>query len=186
MVAVAVETLVLARQPVGEQLRQWRQKRRMSQLSLASHADVSARHLSFVETGRSTPSRDMVLRLAQHLDVPLRDRNDLLLAAGFAPAFAQTSLEAPQMSTVRSAIRQVLTGHEPFPALVADRDWNLVDANRRLDLFTHGAAPQLLVPPINPLRLPLHPAGLASRISHLAEWRPHLLNRLSRPTKPNR
>src|SRR5260370_30297699 len=137
MVGVAADTLVVARRPVGEQLREWRKKRQMSQLSLASHAEVSARHLSFVETGRSAPSRDMVLRLAQHLDVPLRDRNDLLLAAGFAPAFAQTSLEAPQMSTVRSAIRQGLTGHEPFPALVVDRDWNLADANRSLDLFTH-------------------------------------------------
>src|SRR5260370_14616370 len=122
----------------------------------------------------------MVLRLAQQLDVPFRDRNDLLLAAGFAPAFAQTSLQAPQMSTARAAIRQVLTGHEPVPALVADRDWNLVDANRSLDLFTHGAAPEVLVPPINALRRALQPEGLASRIVNLAEWRAHLLNRLYR------
>src|SRR5260370_26958960 len=120
----------------------------------------------------------MVPLLAEHLDVPLRARNDLLLAAGFAPAFAQTALEAPQMSTGRSAIRQVLTGHEPFPALVVDRDWNLVDANRGLDLFTRGAEAELLVPPINALRLALHPEGLASRIVNLAEWRAHLLNRL--------
>src|SRR5260370_36211961 len=118
----------------------------------------------------------MVLRLAQQLDVPFRDRNDLLLAAGFAPAFAQTSLQAPQMSTARAAIRQVLTGHEPVPALVADRDWNLVDANRSLGLFTHGAAPELLVPPVNALRLALHPEGLPSRIVNLAEWRAHLLH----------
>src|SRR5260370_29119834 len=128
----------------------------------------------------------MVPLLAEHLDVPLRARNDLLRAAGFAPAFAQTAVEAPQMSTVRSGIRQVLTGHEPFPALVVDRDWNLVDANRGLDLFTRGAEAELLVPPINALRLALHPEGLASRIVNLAEWRAHLLNRLYRRLNPIR
>jgi transcriptional regulator with XRE-family HTH domain len=173
-------TATLDRQPVGEKLRFWREKRRLSQLQLAGEAEVSSRHLSFVETGRSTPSREMVLRLAEHLEVPLRERNGLLLAAGHAPAYAQTSLDAPQMSAVRSAIRQVLTGHEPFPALVVDRDWNLVDANSSLDLFTNGVAPELLVPPVNALRLALHPAGLASRIANLAEWRTHLLNRLYR------
>ena len=152
----------------------------MSQLSLATHAEISARHLSFVETGRAAPSREMVLRLATHLDVPLRDRNHLLLVAGFAPAYAETALEAPQMSAVQQAIRQVLTGHDPFPALAVDRDWNLVDANESLSLFTRGAAPELLIPPVNALRLALHPEGMAARIVNLAEWRAHLLNRLYR------
>jgi transcriptional regulator with XRE-family HTH domain len=178
MVAVGVKTPL--HQPVGEQLREWRRKRRMSQLSLATHAEISTRHLSFVETGRAAPSRDMVLRLATQLDVPFRGRNDLLLAAGFAPAYAKTALEAPQMSAVRHAIRQVLVGHDPFPALAIDRDWNLVDTNESFSLFTRGAAPELLVPPVNTLRLALHPKGLASRIVNLAEWRAHLLNRLYR------
>jgi transcriptional regulator with XRE-family HTH domain len=177
---VAAETLIPLHRPVGEQLREWRLKRRMSQLSLATLAEISTRHLSFVETGRSAPSRDMILRLATHLDVPLRDRNDLLLAAGFAPAYAETALEAPQMSSVKHAIHQVLTGHDPFPALVVDRNWDLVDANHSLSLFTHGAAPELLAPPVNALRLALHPEGLAARIVNLAEWRAHLLNRLYR------
>jgi transcriptional regulator with XRE-family HTH domain len=176
----AADTLITLRRPVGEQLREWRQKRRMSQLSLAIQAEISTRHLSFVETGRSAPSREMILRLATHLDVPLRDRNGLLLAAGFAPAYAETALAAPEMSSVRRAIRQVLRGHDPFPALVVDRDWNLVDANQSLSLFTRGAAPELLVPPVNALRLALHPEGLAARIVNLAEWRAHLLNRLYR------
>jgi transcriptional regulator with XRE-family HTH domain len=178
---VAVDTQGTAvRLPVGEKLRAWRHARRMSQLKLAEQAQISARHLCFVETGRSTPSRDMVIRLAEQLDVPLRDRNDLLLSAGYAPAYAQTPLDAPQMSAVRSAIRQVLAGHDPFPALVADRDWNLVDANRSLDLFTRGAEPELLRPPVNALRLALHPGGLARRILNIGEWRAHLLNRLRR------
>lgn len=177
---VAASTLTPVCQPVGEQLREWRRKRQLTQLGLATHAEISTRHLSFIETGRSAPSREMILRLAAHLDVPLRDRNDLLLAGGFAPAYTETALEAPQMSAVRQAIRQVLTGHDPFPALVFDRDWNVVDANASFGLFTRGAAPELLVPPVNALRLALHPAGLARRIANLAEWRAHLLNRLYR------
>jgi transcriptional regulator with XRE-family HTH domain len=176
----AMDTARLARPPVGEQLRAWREKRRLSQLQLANQAEVSSRHLSFVETGRSKPSREMLLRLADHLDVPFRDRNSLLLAAGYAPAYGQTPLEAPQMSAVRSAIRQVLAGHEPMPALVVDRDWNLVDANESLDLFTHDAAPELLFPPVNALRLALHPDGMASRIINIGQWRSHLLGRLYR------
>lgn len=152
----------------------------MTQLSLATHAEISTRHLSFIETGRSAPSREMILRLAAHLDVPLREQNDLLLAGGFAPAYTETALEAPQMSAVRQAVHQVLAGHDPFPALAFDRGWNLVDANRSLSLFTRGAAPELLVPPVNGLRLALHPKGLASRIVNLAEWRAHLLSKLSR------
>jgi transcriptional regulator with XRE-family HTH domain len=174
------QVLEVAGRPIGRQLRQWREKRRMSQLQLAAQADVSARHLSFVETGRALPSRDMVLRLAEHLDVPLRDRNDLLLAAGFAPLYSRSSMEAPQMTAVRSAIAQVLAGQEPYPALVADQDWNLVDANKSLSLFTDGVASDLLEPPINVIRLALHPEGFASRILNLGEWRAHLLGRLRR------
>jgi transcriptional regulator with XRE-family HTH domain len=175
-----VGTQPVGTQPVGEQLRQWRRKRQLSQLRLASHAEISTRHLSFIETGRSAPSREMILRLATHLDVPLRDRNDLLLAGGFAPTYRETALDAPEMSAVRSALRQVLRGHEPFPALVVDRDWNVVDANQSFSLFTEGAADELLIPPVNALRLALHPKGLARRIANLPEWRAHLLNRLYR------
>src|SRR3954468_10755516 len=161
-------------------LRDWRQRRRMSQLDLALDAGVSARHLSFLETGRSRPSREMVLRLAEELDVPLRDRNRMLLAAGFAPAFQERPLEAPEMEPVRRAVAQVLTGHEPFPAAVVDRWWNLVAANRNVSLFLEGVAPRLLGPPANVLRVSLHPEGMAPRIANLAEWRGHLLDRLRR------
>lgn len=177
---VATSALTPAVQPIGEQLREWRVKRQMTQLSLATHAEISTRHLSFIETGRSAPSRDMILRLAAHLDVPLRSRNDLLLAGGFAPAYTETPLQAPKMSAVLTALRQVLTGHDPFPALVVDHDWNVVDANSSFSLFTRGAAAELLVPPVNALRLALHPRGLAGRIANLPEWRAHLLNRLYR------
>jgi transcriptional regulator with XRE-family HTH domain len=170
----------LARPDVGALLRDWRQRRRLSQLDLALSADVSARHLSFIETGRARPSADMVLRLAEHLDVPLRDRNRLLLAAGFAPAFGQRDLEAPEMGPVRDALTRLLTAHEPFPALVVDRHWGLVAANRALGLLTAGVAPELLEEPVNVLRLALHPDGLAPRIANLSEWRAHLLDRLGR------
>ena len=151
----------------------------MSQLDLAVEAGVSARHLSFLETGRSRPSRDMVLRLCDELEVPLRDRNRLLLAAGFAPAYEERPLEAPEMEPIRRAVAQVLTGHEPFPAAVVDRWWNLV-ANRNVSVFLEGVAPHLLEPPANVLRVSLHPEGMASRIANLAEWRGHLLDRLRR------
>lgn len=165
---------------VGELLRLWRERRRLSQLELASYAQVSARHLSFLETGRARPSRDMVLRLTDQLDVPLRERNDLLLAAGYAPAYSETSLTAPQMYAVRTAVRDVLAGHEPYPAVVVDRDWNLVEANPSLSLFTDLAAPEVLEPPINTLRLALHPRGMAPWIRNLGEWRAHLLGRVRR------
>jgi transcriptional regulator with XRE-family HTH domain len=152
----------------------------MTQLNLANNAGISTRHLSFIETGRAAPSRDMILLLATHLDVPLRERNDLLLAGGYAPAYGETALEAPRMSAVRKAIRQVLTGHDPFPAMAIDRDWNLVDTNQSFSLFSCGAAAELLLPPVNALRLALHPQGMASRIVNLAEWRAHLLSRLFR------
>ncbi|TYB41918.1 helix-turn-helix domain-containing protein [Actinomadura chibensis] len=166
--------------PVGERLRAWRQRRRLSQLELASEADVSTRHLSFVETGRSTPSREMVLRLAEHLDVPLRDRNLLLVSAGYAPVFEETPIEEPRMDSVRAALRQVLDGHEPYPAVVVDRFWNLVDANGAAAFFMEGAAPELLEPPLNVLRLSMHPDGMARNILNLAEWRAHMIDRVRR------
>ena len=171
----------LATRPgVGPLLRDWRQRRRLSQLDLAVGAGVSARHVSFVETGRSRPSAEMVMQLAEHLDVPLRDRNALLLAAGYAPAFAQRDLDDPEMGPVRDVLDRLLRGHEPYPAIVVDRHWGLVAANRAVAVLTDGAAPYLLEPPVNVLRLGLHPDGLAPRIRNLGEWRAHLLDRLSR------
>ena len=164
----------------GELLRGWRARRRLSQLDLALQAEISARHLSFVETGRSRPSRDMLLRLAEHLDLPLRERNHLLVAGGYAPVYAETALDSPPMSAVRAAVRQVLAGHEPYPAVAVDRGWNLVDANASVALFTDGLQPALLAPPANVLRASLHPDGLAPRIANLGEWRAHLLGRLRR------
>jgi transcriptional regulator with XRE-family HTH domain len=171
---------VPAQRQFGELLRQWRTQRRLSQLELALQAEVSTRHLSFVETGRSQPSRDMVLHLGEQLDVPLRERNQLLLAAGFAPVYPQTALDAPHMSAVREAVRQVLSGHEPYPAVVVDRAWNLVDANASVGLFTERLPQELLAPPVNVLRVSLHPNGVAPYIVNLGEWRAHLLGRLRR------
>jgi transcriptional regulator with XRE-family HTH domain len=165
---------------VGELLRNWRERRRLSQMDLALEADVSTRHLSFVETGRSAPSRDMVLRLADQLNVPLRERNQLLLAGGYAPVYSQAALDAPELSEVRAAVRQVLTGHEPYPAAAVDRHWNLVEANSGIALMIAQVAPELLEPPANAMRLALHPGGLAPRIANLGEWRLHLLSRLRR------
>jgi transcriptional regulator with XRE-family HTH domain len=165
---------------IGSLLRDWRERRRMSQLDLALGAGVSARHVSFIETGRSRPSAEMVVQLAEHLDVPLRDRNGLLLAAGYAPAYGQRGLDEPEMGPVREAIDRLLRGHEPFPALVVDRHWGLVAANRTVPLLTEGAASHLLEPPANVLRLALHPEGLAQRTVNLGEWRAHLLDRLGR------
>jgi transcriptional regulator with XRE-family HTH domain len=166
---------------VGPLLRDWRQRRRMSQLDLAVESQVSARHLSFVETGRSRPSRELVLHLAEHLEVPLRDRNSLLLAAGYAPVYPQKSLDGPEMDPVRKALDKILTGHQPFPAVVVDRHWNLVSANAPASaILSEGVAPDLLTPPINVLRVNLHPDGLAPRIVNLAEYSGHLLLRLRR------
>jgi transcriptional regulator with XRE-family HTH domain len=172
--------VMATRPPVGTLLRDWRQRRRLSQFELSLRAGVSSRHLSFVETGRSQPSADMVLQLAEELEVPLRDRNHLLLAAGYAPAFAQRELDAPEMGPVRDAIDQVLRGHEPYPALVVDRHWGLVAANRALGVLIEGVSERLLEPPVNVLRLSLHPDGVAPRIVNLREWRAHLLERLAR------
>jgi len=168
-----------AREPFGAHLRHWRQRRRLSQLDLAQEAEVSTRHLSCVETGRAAPSREMVLRLAERLEVPLRERNALLVAAGYAPMYRQRALDDPAMAAARRAVDLVLRGHEPFPALAIDRHWNLVAANRIVPLLLAGASPALLEPPINVLRLSLHPEGLAGRIANLAQWRAHLLERLA-------
>jgi transcriptional regulator with XRE-family HTH domain len=171
---------VAAPVPLGTLLKDWRRRRRLSQLDLALEAGVSARHLSFVETGRSKPSREMVLHLAEQLEVPLRDRNQLLLAAGYAPAYGERPLDAPEMEPVREAIEGVLAGHEPFPAIVVDRWWTLVAANEALALITDGVAPALMEPPVNALRVALHPDGMAPRIVNLGRYRQHLLDRLRR------
>jgi transcriptional regulator with XRE-family HTH domain len=167
-----------AADPFGAHLRHWRQHRRLSQLDLAHEAQVSTRHLSYVETGRAEPSREMVLRLAERLDVPLRERNALLVAAGYAPMYRQRSLDDPALAAARRAVDLVLKGHEPFPALAVDRHWNLVAHNALVPLLMAGAAPELVQPPVNVLRLSLHPDGLARRIANLAQWRAHLLERL--------
>jgi transcriptional regulator with XRE-family HTH domain len=164
----------------GTLLRDWRRRRRLSQLDLALEAGVSARHLSFLETGRSRPSREMVLHLSEQLDVPLRDRNQLLLAAGFAPAYAERGLEAPDMAAVREALDRILKGHEPYPAVIVDRWWDLAGANAGVALLTARVAPHLLAAPANALRITLHPEGMAPYIRNLAEWRAHLLDRLRR------
>jgi transcriptional regulator with XRE-family HTH domain len=165
---------------VGPLLREWRERRRLSQLELAVEAGVSARHVSFVENGRARPSPEMVLHLAERLDVPLRERNQLLLSAGYAPVFGQRTLDDAGMEPVRDAIELVLAGHEPYPALVVDQHWTMVAANRGLAVITEGVAPELLEPPVNVLRVALHPDGLATRIVNLTEWRTHLLERLDR------
>src|SRR6266581_2200099 len=165
---------------VGDHLREWRQRRRMSQLDLACEADISTRHLSFLETGRSQPSRDMILHLADRLEVPLRERNMLLVSAGFAPVFPERPLADPALQAARKAVDLVLAGHEPYPAVAIDRHWTLVASNNAVPPLLAGAAPELLQPPVNVLRLSLHPRGLARRIANLAQWRAHLLERLRR------
>jgi transcriptional regulator with XRE-family HTH domain len=165
---------------IGDLLRQWRGRRRVSQLDLAITAEISARHLSFVETGRARPSRSMVLRLSEHLEIPLRERNRLLLAAGYAPVYGERSLDSPDMVAALSAIRTLLAAHEPYPAVVVDRNWNLVHGNSSVELLTEGVAPELLASPANVLRMTLHPRGMAPRIANLGQWRAHLLGRLRR------
>lgn len=167
-----------AQRPVGDHLREWRQRRRLSQLDLATEANISTRHLSFVETGRSAPSREMILHLAEQLDVPLRERNVLLVAAGFAPIFPERRLDDPAIASARRAIDIVLAGHEPYPAVAIDRHWNLVAANNAIGPFLEDCDAALVAAPINALRLSLHPRGLAPRIDNFGEWRAHLLARL--------
>lgn len=166
--------------PVGELLRSWRRRRNLSQLELALEADVSARHLSFLETGRARPSREMVIKLSEELEVPLRERNALLLAAGFAPFYPQRALDAPEMEPFRAAIERFLRAHEPYPALLVDRWHNLLTANEALDLLLGDVAPWLLQPPVNALRVALHPEGMARRTLNLPEWSSQLLRRLRR------
>jgi transcriptional regulator with XRE-family HTH domain len=165
---------------VGELLRQWRHRRGLSQLDLAIAADVSARHVSLVETGKSRPSADMILRLADQLQVPLRDRNRLLLAAGFAPRYAERPLDDTALSAARDAVRRVLHAHEPYPALVFDRRWNIVMTNRAVEPFFAGVAPDLLRPPVNLVRLGLDPRGLAPLVVNLGDVRAVFRTRIAR------
>lgn len=163
----------------GDHLRTWRQQRHLSQLELADEADISTRHVSFMETGRTNPSRDMVLRLCERLAIPLRERNALLVAAGYAPMYRERALDDPALTAARQAVERVLKGHEPCPAIALDRCWNVVAANRAAQaLLAAHVSPELLAPPINVFRLSLHPNGLASRIANLAQWRHHLFERL--------
>src|SRR5215510_8993634 len=164
----------------GALLREWRQRRNLSQLELATRSAVSVRHLSFIETGRARPSREMVLHLAERLDIPLRDRNQLLLAAGFAPVFGERSLDESEMAPVREALARFLSAHEPYPAVVVDRHWNIVGANRGVGYVNRGIAPELREPPANALRIALHPDGMGSRVSNLSAWSGYLLARLRR------
>src|SRR6201989_96082 len=165
---------------IGHHLREWRQRRHLSQLDLAGDAEISARHLSFVETGRAAPSREMVLKLAERLDVPLRERNVLLVAAGFAPAFPRRSLDDPALKSAREAVSLVLKAHEPHPQLAYDRHWNLVSANRMVMPLLEGIPARLLGQPFNILRPAFHPEALAARTVNLPEWCGHLLERLHR------
>lgn len=170
-----------AKLSAGVLIREWRTRRRMSQLDLALEAEISQRHLSFLESGRSAPSRDMVLRLADQLAIPLRQRNQLLLAAGFAPSYGERPLDHPSMKPAMAAISQVLKGHEPNPAIAVDRHWTMVAANAAIGPFLAEIGdPALLQPPVNVLRLSLHPKGLSTRIVNLGEWRAHILHRLHR------
>src|SRR5215831_15816709 len=172
--------------PVGALLREWRERRKLTQRDVATRSAVSTRHLSFVETGRARPSREMVLHLAERLDVPLRERNRLLLAAGYAPVFGERSLDDNRMTHVRGALECFLTAHEPYPALVVDRRWNVVATNRGLRYVTSGVAPELRGPPANALRIALHPDGLAPRVRNLADWSGYLLAQLRREIEATR
>lgn len=165
---------------VGPLLRDWRQRRHLSQLELGGLAGVTTRHLSFVETGRARPSREMVLHLAEVLEVPLRERNNLLIAAGFAPTFRESNLADSSFDAVRAALDQVLAGHEPYPAIVVDRQWQLVSSNLAAFVLVEDVAPELLEPPVNVLRVSLHPMGLAPRVRNLEQWADHVLGRLKR------
>ncbi|MEW5683581.1 MAG: helix-turn-helix transcriptional regulator [Pseudomonadota bacterium] len=169
-----------SRKPVGEHLRDWRMRRRMSQMDLALEAEISTRHLSFLETGRAQPSREMVLHLAEQLEVPLRERNVILVAAGFAPVFPERRLDDPGLAAARRAVEVILKAHEPNPALVVDLRWNLVAANAAVAPLLAGVDPALLAAPLNVMRLSLHPKGLAPRIANLGEWQAHALERLRR------
>lgn len=171
---------MLAEPTVGKLLREWRRRRHLSQMGLASDSAVSTRYLSFIETGRARPSREMVLHLAEQLEVPLRERNSLLLAAGYAPFYPQRSLEDDEMESVREAIDRFLAAHEPYPAAIVDRHWNLVAANPGIGILTEGVAPELLEPPANVFRIALHPDGMAPRILNFEEWSGQIIARVRR------
>ena len=166
--------------PFGQQLRRWRLQRGLSQLALALDAGVSARHLSWLETGRAQPSRAMVLRLAARLELPLRERNAMLLAAGYAPMYAERVPSHPALGTALQAVQRLLDAHAPWPALAVDRHWNLVAGNRMVPLLLQALPAALRAPPLNVLRATLHPQGLAPMIVNLADWREHVLTRLQR------
>ncbi|MFJ2704179.1 helix-turn-helix domain-containing protein [Streptomyces sp. NPDC087428] len=174
MTTVALDT------GVGPLLRSWRERSRISQLELALRADSSARHISFIETGRARPSEEMVLRLAEHLDVPVRERNALLVVAGYAPRYTETALDDPAMGALREGMDRLLQGYDPYPALVVDGMYNVVAANQGIVRLTEGVAEHLLAPPLNAMRLTLHPEGLAPRIRNLREWRADLLAQMER------
>ncbi|MGY4738473.1 helix-turn-helix domain-containing protein [Streptomyces sp. ATMOS53] len=184
MTTVATGTKAYSAAPadpgVGPLLRAWRERRRLSQLELALRADSSARHISFVETGRSRPSEEMLLRLAEHLDVPVRERNALLLAAGYAPHYPQTPLDDPALDALRAGLDRLIQGYEPYPALVMDARYDVVAANRGITMLLDGVPESLLAAPLNAMRLTLHPQGLAPRIRNLREWRGHLLAQMER------
>ncbi|GEC03319.1 transcriptional regulator [Streptomyces spinoverrucosus] len=169
-----------ADQGVGPLLRAWRERRRVSQLELALRAGSSARHISFVETGRSRPSEEMVLKLAEHLDVPVRERNALLLAAGYAPRYPETPLDDPALDALREGMERLIRGYEPYPALVVDATYNVLAANRGITLLLEGLPESLLTRPPNAMRLTLHPEGLAPRIRNFRQWRGHLLAQMER------
>ncbi|MET0333903.1 MAG: helix-turn-helix transcriptional regulator [Rhizobacter sp.] len=174
----ALQASTTASQPVGMLLREWRQRRRLSQLDLAMDADISTRHLSYMETGRATPSRAMVLHLAEQLDVPLRERNVLLTSAGYAPLYPERKLDDPALQAARQTMERLLKAHEPHPALAVDRHWNMVAHNQPLLLLMEGIAPELMQQPVNVLRISLHPQGVAPRIVNFLGWREHLFERL--------
>ncbi|MEQ1888508.1 MAG: helix-turn-helix transcriptional regulator [Alphaproteobacteria bacterium] len=171
---------------IGELVRSWRSQRRLSQLALAADADISQKHLSFIESGRSAPSRDMVLHLAEQMEIPLRDRNALLLAAGYAPVFQYRPLTDPSLVRARTAIDLVLKAHEPYPAFTVDRHWTMISANAGVAPLLSGVDPELIKPPVNVMRLSLHPRGLAPLTLNHAEWREHLLGRLQRQFRLDR
>ena len=164
-------------------MREWRQRRRLTQMDLALEAEVSPRHLSFVETGRASPSREMLLHLSEELEIPLRERNSLLVAAGYAPMYKARALDDGALAAARRAIDVVLEAQKPFPAFALDRHWNIVASNGALPQLYEGIAPELLAAPMNAMRLALHPQGLAPRIDNLPEWRAHLLARLRKQTQ---
>jgi len=177
---LAVTALTVPSGSVGPLLRSWRRRRNLSQFQLSLRAAVSSRHLSFVETGRSRPSRELVLHLAEQLEIPLRERNVLLLAAGYAPVYRERSLDAADLAPARAALERFLRAHEPYPALVLDGRYTILSANDAVDRLVEGIAPALLAPPANALRVTLHPEGMALRIANFAEWSGHLLQRLRR------